>query len=60
MHMLHHFLNLQPQKSNRGSPNNSAYNLPDVYERPVHSGNRSLLFSSGNIMDKSKFDLIYP
>ncbi len=45
--MFHHLLNLQSQTINRGSPNNNETDIPDVYERPVHRGNRTLLLSSG-------------
>lgn len=31
-------------KENRGSPNNNDTDFPEVYERPIHMGNRTLLF----------------
>lgn len=34
-------------KKNRGSPNNNGYYVPEGNERPVHIGNKPLLFSSG-------------
>lgn len=45
--MSHHLLNLLSQTTNTGSPNNNENDIPDVYERPIHIGNRPLLFSSG-------------
>ena len=44
-------------KNSRGSPNNNATNFPEVYERPVHKGNKPLLFSSGFAKQDNNLDL---
>ena len=41
--IFHHLLNLQSQTT-EVHPITMKLDIPDIYERPVHTGNRSLLF----------------
>src|ERR1044072_8106248 len=59
-HVFHRLLNLVSQNRNGGSPNNNGYYIPERYERPVHKGNRSLLFSIRFTLTSFHINKIYP